>query len=208
MRAVLRISGRAAGERFRATLDGGFEAPGKLRLELPAPGKPYFILVAADDRATLLLAREGRVLVDAPPAATLEALAGLALGAEDLRALVAGCGFGVGQPARGRAFDRGVTAVDVGEAVAYLQQVDGRWRLLAAVRGALDVRYADFAAGRPSSIRLRTSGGGAAPTDLTVRLSQVDINEPLGPEVFRVAVPSDATPLTIEELRQAGPLGR
>ena len=36
MRAILRISGRVAGERFRASLDAGFASPGQLRLELPA----------------------------------------------------------------------------------------------------------------------------------------------------------------------------
>ena len=208
MRAVLRISGRAAGDRFRASLDAGFEAPGKMRLELPAPGKPFFTLVAAEDRATLLLAREGRVLVNAPPAATLEALAGVALGSEELRTIVAGCGFGVGKPTGGRSFDPAFAAVDEGSTVSYLQQVDGRWQLAAAVRGPLDVRYADFAGGRPSTIRLRTSGSATAATDLTVRLSQVDINEPLAAEVFQVDIPPDAVPLTLDELRQAGPLGR
>ena len=45
-------------------------------------------------------------------------------------------------------------------------------------------------------------------TDLTIRLSQVDINEPLGADVFLVDVPADATPMTLEQLREAGPLGR
>ena len=45
-------------------------------------------------------------------------------------------------------------------------------------------------------------------TDLTIRLSQVDINEPLDDAAFQVDVPPDATPMTLEQLRQAGPLGR
>jgi hypothetical protein len=208
MRAVLRISGRAAGERFRASLDAGFEAPGKVRLELPAPGKPFFVFVAAADRATLLLAREGRVLADAPPAATLEALAGVSLGPEELRTILTGCGFGAGKPTGGRAFEGGLASVDVGGSVNYLQRVEGRWRLTAAVRGPLDVRYADFAGGRPPTVRLRTTGAGTDPTDLTIRLSQVDIDEPLGQEVFQIDIPRDAVPLTLDELRQAGPLGR
>jgi hypothetical protein len=35
----------------------------------------------------------------------------------------------------------------------------------------------------------------------------VNINVPLEPEVFAVDVPAGAEPLTIEELRRAGPLG-
>ena len=49
--------------------------------------------------------------------------------------------------------------------------------------------------------------GGAAPADVTVRLSDVNINVTLEPDVFAVDVPARAEPLTIEELRRAGPLG-
>jgi hypothetical protein len=206
LRGVLALSGRAAGNRFRASVDAGFEAPASVRLELPAPGKPIFTFVASGSQATLLLPREGRVLRDAPPAATLEALAGIALSPEDLRSIISGCGFGAGNPVGGRAFDRGWGSVDVGGALTYLRQVDGRWQLAAATRGPIEVRYDNFVAGAPATVRVRTPG--PEPTDLTVRLSQVDTNETLGPEVFRVDVPSDASPLTLDELRRAGPLGR
>lgn len=206
LRGVLGLSGRAAGNRFRASIDAGFEAPAKVRLELPAPGKPIFTFVASADRATLLLPREGRVLRDAPPAAALEALAGIALGPDDLRSIVSGCGFGAGQPAGGRAFERNWASVDVGDTRNYLRQIEGAWRLVAASRGPIEVRYADFAGGVPMTVRLRVPG--ERPTDLTVRLSQVDTNETLGPEVFQVDIPSNASPMTLDELRQAGPLGR
>ena len=53
-----------------------------------------------------------------------------------------------------------------------------------------------------------TSGGQpAANTDLTIRLSQVEVNEPIDPAAFSVEVPSTATPITLEDLRKAGPLG-
>jgi hypothetical protein len=203
---ILSISGRAGTERFRAKVDAGFEAPAKVRLELPAPGRPFFIYVAVGDEATLVLPREGRVLRNAPPAATLEALAGIALSPDDLRSIVAGCGFGAAQPSSGRAFDRNWASVDMGGTVNYLRQVNGRWRLAAAVRGPVEVRYDDFAGETPTSVRLRVPG--AQPTDLMVRLSQIDTNETLAPEVFQVEIPSDASPLTLDELRQAGPLGR
>jgi hypothetical protein len=207
--AILGISGRAAGQRFRASVDGGFEAPANVRLELPAPGRPYFIFVASGERATLLLGREGRVLRDAPSVATLEALAGIALTPSELRTIVSGCGFGAGPPAGGRAFDEGWASVDVSGATTWLQQIAGAWTLVAASRGSFEVRYSDFVQGTPSVVRLRSSAGESGKaTDLTVKLSQVEGNEPLGPEVFQVDVPSDAKPLTLDELRQAGPLGR
>ncbi len=208
MAAVLSISGRAGNQRLRAKVDAGFEVPARVRLEFPAPGKPIFTYVAVGEDATLILPREGRVLRNAPPAATLEALAGVAIGPEDLRTIVAGCGFASGDVTRGRAFDRSWVAVDAADTTNWLQQVDGAWRMAAAVRGPVDVRYADFASGRPGTIRLRTFPGQGAVADLTIRLSQVDINEPLGDAVFKLDVPPDATPMTLEQLREAGPLGR
>jgi len=41
--------------------------------------------------------------------------------------------------------------------------------------------------------------------DLSLALSQVSLNEPLGPEVFRVQIPPSAAPITLEELRHARP---
>jgi outer membrane lipoprotein-sorting protein len=207
--AVLAISGRAAGNRFRAKVDAGFAPPGRVRLELPAPGKPFFVFVTDGSRATLVLPRDGRVLDNAPPGATLEALAGVDLDPDALRAIVAGCGFGTGIPSDGKAFGKGWTLVTVDQTTNWLQQIAGVWRLMAASRGPVDVRYADFAGDRPSTIRLRRSQGTEQQaTDLTIRLSQVDVNQPLGDEAFHVDIPSDAKPLTLEELRRSGPLGR
>jgi hypothetical protein len=42
--------------------------------------------------------------------------------------------------------------------------------------------------------------------DLRLALSQVDLNATLADDVFRVQVPRDANPITLEELRQQGPL--
>ncbi len=207
MRAVLGISGRA-GRRLRAKIDAGFEAPAKVRLELPAPGKPFFIFVAHGDAATLLLPRDSRVLRNAPPAATLEALAGVRLDPNELRTIVSGCGIGGDQAKTARAFGAGLVAVDAGDATTWLQQVDGAWRIMASTRGPIDVRYADFAGGRPSTIRLRTSPQDGRTTDLTIRLSQVDVNETLEAAVFQVEIPADAVPLTLDELRKSGPLGK
>jgi hypothetical protein len=90
----------------------------------------------------------------------------------------------------------------------WLRQEQGVWRLVASVRPPLEVRYADFVSGRPTTVRLRRASAAAdTAVDLTLRLSQVDLNIPLGAEVFQVEIPEDATPLTLDELRRAGPLG-
>lgn len=207
--AALGLSGRAGGTKLRGRIDAGFAAPADLRLEGVAPfGKPVFVLVSRDDRATLVLPRDGRVLRDAAPAAIIDALAGVPLGPADLRGIVAGCGLTAGRPDAGRAYPDGWAAVDAGATTTYLRQVDGRWRIAGATRGSLTIDYADFSGGRAETVHVRTApvpGGAAA--DLTLRISQLQINVPLAPEVFEYAVPSDWAPLTLEELRRAGPLG-
>jgi hypothetical protein len=218
--AILSISGRAFRQRLRAKLDAGFEAPSRVRLELPAPGKPFFTFVADGTSSTLVLARDGRVLRDSPPAETLEALAGVSVGPDDLRTIVAGCGVTMGTVTRARLLSGGWAAIDAERATIWLQQVEGDWRLAAAITnakgqtGALEVRYGDFAAGHPATIRLRAltdqmvGGQLQAQTDLTIRLSQVEINQPIDPAAFAVDIPADAVPITLDELRRAGPLGR
>lgn len=206
MQVTLSLSGRAGRTGLRGDVDAGFEAPDKVRLEGRHPiGRPVFILVATGADATLVLPRDDRVLRNAAADEIVNALVGLPLGAAELRALAAGCGFGAADPTGGRSYPDGWLAVDTGEATTYLRQVDGRWRVAAAVRPPVTVHYAAFTLARPSALRLQTAGPAAA--DVTARLSDVNINVPLEPEVFAVEVPASAVPLTLEELRRAGPLG-
>ena len=43
--------------------------------------------------------------------------------------------------------------------------------------------------------------------EVTLRLSDVEINVALDPRTFAVQIPEHAVALTLEELRRAGPLG-
>jgi hypothetical protein len=95
--------------------------------------------------------------------------------------------------------------VDVGGATAYLREVEARWRVVAARRGALSVAYSTFSGSRPSTLRVQADGTPGA--NLSVRLSDVNINVALELAAFEVAVPADADPLTLDDLRRAGPLG-
>jgi len=206
IRATLGLSGRAGSTRLRGNVDAGFEAGGKVRLEgRPPLGRPVFILVAAGSEATLLLPRDNRVLRGVRPADIVEALVGLPLGGEELRAVVSGCGFGAVDPTDGRAYEGGWVAVDGGGATTYLRQVDGRWRVVATTRPPMTVHYSAFAGSRPSALRVQSSAASRA--DVSVQLSDVDINVALEAAVFQVQIPPGAEPLTLEELRRAGPLG-
>jgi hypothetical protein len=211
MRVTLSLSGRAGSTKLRGRVDAGLAAPGEIRLEGRAPfGRPVFILVARDSSSAMLwLPRDNRVLREAPPAAIVEALAGVRLDPDELRMALAGCGLGAAPASDARAYGDWV-AVDVADgSTHYLRRAGNRWRLVASTRDALTIEYRDFTGSRPSTVRMSRSSDGSTerPTDLTVKLSETELNVALGPEVFQLDVPPEADPLTLEELRRAGPLG-
>jgi outer membrane lipoprotein-sorting protein len=207
LRASMSMSGKAGPAKLRGRIDAGFAAPGRARLEgIPPFGKPVFILVADGGRGTLVLPREDRVLRDAPPDRIVEALAGVPLGADALRTAISGCGFGVAAPSDGRRFANGWVAASSGEATTYLRPNGATWEVAGATLGGVTVTYADYASGRPATVRIR-AGANASTADMTLRLSDVDINTTLDPRTFEVELPGRPIPLTLEELRRAGPLG-
>jgi hypothetical protein len=206
--AELGLSGRAGGTRLRGRITAGFAAPSAIRLEGVAFGRAIFILVSQNDDATLLLLRESRIVRNEPPDAIVEALAGVALTPAELRAAVAGCGLGADTPANGRLITDEWAAVDAGGGVTYLRRVEGRWRVGGGVRGRITIVYADFAGGLPGTIHVRSAAPGSAPVaDIALRVSQLEINTDIDAKAFEVKVPPDAVPLSLEELRRAGPLG-
>jgi hypothetical protein len=210
----LALSGRAGGERVRGRVLTGLEAGGHVRLELPAPfGAPFFILAGRAETATLVLPREHRVLQDTSVAAVLERLTGLSLGADDLRLIVSGCLVDRASPEGGRQWPGGWQAVTIGpERVAYLRPVQGRPTLVAADYGRWHVDYSQHSSGFPRLVRVRSavsaSGTAAADpeVDITARVEQLEVNTQITPRAWTVDVPSDADPMTLDELRSIAPL--
>ncbi len=210
--ASLSLSGRAGSAKLSARIDAGLAAPGRLRLEgyprIAFGGKPFFILVASGSDATLVLTRDNRVLRGAPPSAIIEALTGVALEPDDMRALISGCGLANGQADDGRSFEHGWASVQAGSATVFLRQIETRWHIAGVRRSSLEIEYSDFSSGRPAAVRLHTtSSTGVVAADLSIRISQVETNARLENAVFSVDVPKDAAPLTLDELRKAGPMG-
>jgi len=206
------LSGRAGKTKLRGRVDAGFEAPARARLEGIAPfGKPVFVLVADGMRGTLVLPRDDRVLADAPPDRIVEALAGVPIGAETLRTIVSGCGFGGASAGDdGQKYANGwVGARTLDGAAVFLRQAGSAWQIAAAARAPLSVFYTYDPAGKPASIRIRTDETGGAAADVTLRLSDVETNTALDPRTFdiRPDLPTKPIPLTLDELRRAGPLG-
>jgi len=207
--AVLALSGRAGSTKVRGRIEAGFAAPAKMRLEGVAPfGKPVFVLTASGDTGTLVLPRDERVLADAPPAEIVNALAGVPLGPHALRNAITGCGFWASEePSAGEAFPNGWASVSFPDGTAYLHSIDGEWRYEAATRQSLALFYSEYASGRPSAVRLRSGSDRQTRADLTLRVSQIEINVPIADAAFVAEPRPHAAPLTLDELRRAGPLG-
>jgi hypothetical protein len=197
--AEIRLSGRVGVERVRARLLAGFAEPDSLRLEALAPfGAPALVLASNGVATTLLFPRAAQVLRDAPVAAVLDALTGLALDAADLRRLIFGCV--VGEGGQGRQYGSTWQVVESGDARAFLK--DGV--LVAADYLGWQVDYAAHQGGIAHTVRVRrTLPRGAI--DLVAALADVAINVDLDAAAFTVTVPADASPMTLEDLRTASP---
>jgi hypothetical protein len=210
--AELQISGRVGRQKLRGRAIVGAAEPAALRLEGVAPfGAPAFILVAREGRGTLLLPRDRRVLRDAAPEQILDALTGVSMTPDALRALLAGCFAADVPPSNGEKYgDRwAVLTFDPAGGEAYLRRDADVWHLVSAKKGTVTVDYEAFAGTRPQRVRIRIvpQGQTRPATDLTIELSQVELNTTLDRDAFAVQVPADAAPVTLDELRAAGPLG-
>jgi hypothetical protein len=206
--AEIGLSGRAAGQRLRGTLHAGFAPPEALRLEAVAPfGGPVFVLAGGRDDATLLLTRENRV-VEGEPEAILEALVGLRVAPSTLQAWVSGCPSAHQPLSSPRRHGNEWLAADLGpDHTVWLRDTGAGLVLAAETRGGLTVEFSEHQDGHPRRVRVRQAGGtDAVPLDIRLALDQVERGVALGEGAFSVDTPADAAPLTLEELRSAGPL--
>jgi hypothetical protein len=205
--AELALSGHAGRTRLRGRVVAGFERPASMRLEGVAPfGPPAFILVSRGGEATLLLPRDERVLAGASPQDVLGALTGVALAPADLHAILTGCVVPDPAPRGGRVHANGMASIDLdGGAVLYLARVNGTWQPRAATRQGWDVQYANWQGDFPRTVTLRSMASGLD-VELSAAVSQLEANVPLEAAAFAVDVPASTKRLTLDELREAGPL--
>lgn len=207
LRAVLNLRGRVGDERLSGNVHAGFVQPASMRLEGTPPfGQPVFILAAEGATGTLLLPRESRVLRGEPAESILEALIGVNLASADLQAILTGCVVPDPVATGGHTHANGWASIDLqGGATLFLQRPSSQWQLRAARRDGWQLEYTMAQSRFPTSVRL-TSDSQKVPVDLSTGISELEANVDLEPAAFRVDVPSDAKPLTLEELRESGPL--
>ncbi len=128
--------------------------------------------------------RDAQVLRDAPVAAVLDALTGLALDAADLRRLIFGCV--VGEGGRGRKYGTSWQVVEAGDTRAFLKN----GVLVAADYLGWQVDYAAHDGGIARSVRVRRVLPRGA-IDLVAVLSSVETNSISTAAAFTVAVPAE-----------------
>jgi hypothetical protein len=208
---LLSLSGQSGDTRLRGRVRVALAEPASARLEALAPfGQPLFYLVSTSDGTTLFLTREGRVVREGSAADVLEALIGVRLDADDLRAVLTGCLVPNPRPLAARRYEGDWLAVDLdGGSIAYLRTTTEGPRLVAGVRGDLRVEYGAYERGVPRQIRVTTAqrrADGDPVTHLIADVSQVSLNIDLSPEVFALRVPDGVLPMSLDELRASGPL--
>ncbi len=206
LQAEVTLSGRVAEQRVRGRVHAGFERPGSMRLEGVAPfGPPIFILAAKADEAVLLLPRESRVVLGAAPEAILGALTGVALAPDDLQAVLTGCVTANPRPVTGRVHRNDWVSIDLDDqSRVFLRRRRQTWEVRAARRNHWQIEYDGWTGSFPQRVRLRSTSD--VPVDLTVTLGQLQTNAGIPSAAFEVTIPQGAVPLTVDELRAAGPL--
>jgi hypothetical protein len=199
-RAQLRVSGRVNGARVPGLTAGvALEGP-RIALETRYGGTRLFTIAGEASDAVLLLHREAR-FVRGPAADVVDALVGLRLEPARLLALLTGCitGSDVSRADRIGALAR-LTASD---AVIYLRQQAGAWRLRAAELDGLMVDFRRVEDGWPRQMMIRR----AADVSVTVEVIEFEDNPPLVPGLFRATVPEPFVEMSLGDLRDNGPFG-
>ena len=207
MTGALHLSGRAGSERIRGTLLTGLEAPAAVRFEAVAPfGQPFFILAGRENRASLLLPRENRLLADASGPDLLQRLTGLSRNATDLRLILTGCLSEQPEPSEGRSWPGGWRAVSIGaDVTAYMKTVNAAPAVVAADRGVWRIDYGAHQNGWPRTVRIRSAEPGVT-IDITASIEDLHVNTSIDDKAFAIAVPAGAAPMTIDDLRSVQPL--
>jgi hypothetical protein len=202
--AELHVSGRIGdGPRLKATVLAGFTATDDVRLEMPAPfGGKIFVLGGMAGSATLVT-RDDHVLT-ASAGKIIEALVGLPFGPHALLSLLTACSDR--EPVDAERYGD-VLAVRAPDARMYLRQAGAEWRVVASDLTDLRIEYSWGVDGWPAELRVASQSGHAPVLGLTITARQVEVNSPMPASTFSVIVPPAATPVSLEELRAAGPLG-
>ena len=203
--ATIHVHGHAGPDRLNATMIGLVTGADEISLTVPVIfGAPAFVLGGTATTATLWLPHDHRVVV-ARADEIVEALTGLRLTPRALLAIFTGC---VGQSqtmVESARYDR-LGAITSDDARVFVERDAGGWHITRGVTAGLIVEYRDIQAEWPRSLRVTTPPDRTPAVDLTMTLEQIEVNVTHPPRDFVVSYARDAVPMTLEDLRAAGPL--
>lgn len=171
---------------------------------------PVFVLVARDGMATLVLTRQSGILRNEAPEAILEAMTGVSLAPADLQAVFTGCVLPAARATSGTLHANGWASIEIetpGQprrtATLFLARSGSQWQLQAARRDRWQINYVMSTGPFPESVQLVST---APDVDIKASLSQIETNVDLEPAAFTVEATKDLVPISLKELREAGPL--
>ena len=203
--AELRVRGKVARESLSAKIIALVTRADQIALSVPVVfGPPAFVLGGAADQATLWLPRQERVLT-ARADEIVEALTGLRLGPRALLAVLTGCVAQADAITESAKYGP-LGAITTADGRMFLERRDMRWVVTRGLTGGLIVEYSDIQGDWPRALRITTDATRTPAVSLSMTIDQVDINLPQEAAKFVVKVPPTATPMTLDELRAAGPL--
>ncbi len=208
MQAQLRLSGHVGSQRIPGLIVGVIATrANEIGLEARVSGSALFVLGGRGGEATLVLPQERRVVVSSA-SAILDALVGVAWEPSRLMAVLAGC-VAQDAPVQGaREYNDGTLAVDLADGdLAYLSR-SGDQRVVQAGRsGGLRVAYRRGAGPWPTEVRIASDPGQTPDVVLVLRVDALVPNPSLDARAFTVAVPAGSEAMSVQQLRDGGPLG-
>lgn len=205
-KASLRVWGRIGGERLPTTIDIATGAtPTGIRLEGRAASRHIFELAGTADEATLYL-YDGHRLATGRPEDLTDALMGVKLGPGRWLALLTGCVATPPDFISGARYGPGL-AVTTPSGRVFLTLANGVWRNVHGTFDGLVVSYRRFSSALPDEWQLSSDAGREPSIALSVGVDDMTIG-PIASSVFTLALPDDVTPMTLDQLRESGPLRR
>lgn len=205
---TLRVSGRISGDRIPTTITVLTGAtPTGLRLEAEAAGRKIFTMAGTADAATLYL-EDGHRFAKGTPEELTGALIGVRLGPARWLALITGCVATPPDFVSGVRYGKDL-AVTTASARLFVSMLDGGWHVHHALFDQLVVTYDHFTSAVsafPADWRIASETGRDPSVTLSIGAADVTVGKAFDAKVFTFSPPPGATPMTIDELRESGPL--
>jgi outer membrane biogenesis lipoprotein LolB len=207
---ALGLTGRIGVQRIRglasATLDVAIDRENRLAMEARVAGQVGFRLGGSESAAVLWL-RDGNRVVKAPAASLLGALVGAPFAPSRLREVLAGCPARVAPLVPAARYGRVVQFGSDDAARVFIEPADGRWHVRAWGFDRWTVTYEQDDDAVPRRITVSSDPGVTPAVLLSLRVNHVERDVDVPPAAFTVVIPEGAREMTVDELREAGPLG-